>query len=458
VKLVLVSPKGPLYRHRGGIFKKSLRYSPLTLITLAAYVPAELEAEITILDEGIEDMPDRLEADLVAMTVITGSANRAYELAARYRAQGIPVVLGGPHVTLVPEDAAPHADAIVTGYAEHTWPELLRDWKAGKMRARYDQGALDLAGLPLPRRDLVKAFQYTTTNVFEATRGCIHDCDFCVVPAAWGRKPYQKPVADVVREMKAVGAKKAIFVDLNLIADKTYAKHLFDALTPLGIQWFGLVTVLLDKDLDLLERMARSGCKGLLVGLESVNQASLDLTKKRFNQVGGFYGFVEHLHKHGIALMGTFVFGMDSDTTACFDETVRFCVDAHIDLPRFAVVTPFPATGLYKRLKAEGRLLHENWDLYDGQHVVFQPKNMTVKELEVGHEKAWKDVYSLRSITKRLAGSRQQLRLAVAANLGYRFYANNLKTHYNCDWYIGQPGVNEPAAEEAFAGMGGMAK
>jgi sigma-B regulation protein RsbU (phosphoserine phosphatase) len=276
LKLVLVSPKGPLYRHRGGIFKKSLRYSPLTLVTLAAYVPHELGAQITILDEGIEDMPERLEADLVAMTVITGSANRSYELAKRYRDQGIPVVLGGPHVTLVPDDAAPHADAIVTGYAEHTWPQLLRDFAAGRMKARYDQGELDLSGLPLPRRDLLKAYNYTTTNVFEATRGCVHDCDFCVVPAAWGRRPYQKPVEDVVREIRAVGAKKAIFVDLNLIADKTYARKLFDALTPLGLQWFGLATSLLQHDLDLLERMARSGCKGLLVGLESVNQLALE--------------------------------------------------------------------------------------------------------------------------------------------------------------------------------------
>lgn len=438
MKIVLVSPKGPLYRHRGGIFKKSLRYAPLTLVTLAAYVPAELDAEIVIYDEGIEEVPETLEADLVAMTVITGSASRAYELAARFRAQGIPVVLGGPHVTLVPDDAAPHADSIVVGYAEHTWPQLLRDLAGGQLKPRYDQGELDLSGLPLPRRDLIPAGAYTTTNVFEATRGCIHDCDFCVVPSAWGRRPYQKPIADVIAEIRHTGAKKAIFLDLNIIADKRYARQLFDALTPLGIKWFGLSTVLLERDPDLLERMARSGCSGLLVGLESVVQDSLDASAKRFNQVGGFHGFVELLHKHDIALMGTFVFGLDSDTPQVFEETVRFCVDAHVDLPRFAVVTPFPGTTLYRRLNTEGRILHEDWDLYDGQHVVFRPKNMTIRQLEEGHEWAWRRVYKLRNITRRILGSRRQLPVSIAANLGYRFYAKNLHTHYNCDWYIGQ--------------------
>src|SRR6185436_10702882 len=163
MKLVLLSPKGPLYRHRGGIFKKNLRYAPLTLTTLAALVPPELDAEVRLFDEGIEDVdPDLPGAlDLVGMTVITGSAPRAYELAARFRSRGIPVVLGGPHVTLIPEDAQPHADAIVVGYAEDTWPQLLRDFAAGRMQPRYDQAPrVDLSGRPFPRRDLVRKGSY----------------------------------------------------------------------------------------------------------------------------------------------------------------------------------------------------------------------------------------------------------------------------------------------------------
>jgi radical SAM superfamily enzyme YgiQ (UPF0313 family) len=439
MRIALLSPKGPLYRHRGGIFKRSLRYAPLTLISLAALIPDDLDVELVIFDEGIEEIPADLQADLVAMTVITGCARRAYELSAGFRARGIPVVLGGPHITLAPEDAEPHADCLVLGYAEQTWPQLLRDFAAGQLRPRYTQGEdLSLAGLPIPRRDLLPARAYTTTNVFEATRACIHDCDFCVVPTAWGRKPFTRPVEEVVAEIRSTGAKKAIFIDLNIIADKAYARRLFDALTPLGLSWFGLATTLLERDLDLLERMARSGCSGLLVGLESVEQSSLDGSRKPFNLAAGFSDFVALLHRHRITLMATFVFGLDSDTPAVFDKTAQLAIDAGIDLPRYAIVTPFPSTPLFRRLEAEGRLLHRNWDLYDGQHVVFQPARMSVAELEEGHERAWRTTYSRLNIARRLARSRLQLPISIAANVGYRFYANNLKTHYNCDWFIGQ--------------------
>src|SRR5690349_19124274 len=273
-RIVLISPKGPLYRHRGGIFRKSLRYMPLTLTTLAALVPEELGAEVRLIDEGIEEVvPETIEADLVGLTVITGTAPRAYELAGQLRERGIPVVLGGPHVTLVPEDAQPHADAIVVGYAEESWPELLRDFAAGRMRRRYDQRpGLSLAGMPFPRRDLLPRGRFITDDVFEATRGCIHKCDFCVVPSAWGTKPFQKPVEDVIADIRQKGSRKLIFVDLNLIADREYAARLFTALIPLRVQWYGLATVLLAQDAELLRLAERSGCKGILMGLESISR------------------------------------------------------------------------------------------------------------------------------------------------------------------------------------------
>src|SRR5262245_47706850 len=208
MRIVLISPKGTLYRYRGGIFRRSLRYMPLTLPTVASLIPPELEADVRLLDEGIQEVdPAGIDADLVGLTVITGTAVRAYKLAAAFRARGFPVVLGGPHVTLVPEDAQPHADAIVVGYAEESWPELLRDFATGRMRRRYDQRpGLSLAGLPTPRRDLLPRRSYLTDDVFEATRGCVHRCDFCVVPAAWGTKPLQKPVEDVVADIRRKGS------------------------------------------------------------------------------------------------------------------------------------------------------------------------------------------------------------------------------------------------------------
>jgi radical SAM superfamily enzyme YgiQ (UPF0313 family) len=448
MRILLISPKGPLYRHRGGIFRRSLRYAPLTLTTLAALVPPELDAEVEIVDEGIQDVDAERPADLVGLTVITGTAPRAYELAARFRARGIRVVLGGPHVTLVPDDAAPHADAIVVGYAEESWPELLRDAAAGRLQPRYDQRPhLSLANLPLARRDLLPRSRFLTTDVFEATRGCVHNCDFCVVPSAWGRTPYQKPVEDVVADIRQKGSRKLIFVDLNLIADPVYAARLFEALIPLRVQWYGLATTLLGDDAPLLTLAARSGCRGLLMGLESMSVKNLRQSGKGFNTPADYARLVDRLHQHRIALQGCFVFGLDHDTPSVFLETAHFAVEARIDLPRFAVVTPFPGTALYHRLDAQGRILTRNWELYDGQHVVFQPALMSVGELQRGVETAWRHAYSTRSAWRRLRASPSPWPVRLGANLAYRYYARNLHRFYTCDWVIGRRTTREaPAA------------
>ena len=442
MRIALVSPKGPLYRHRGGIFPRSLRYAPLTLTTLAAYVPPELEARVELHDEGIADVdPDRLEADLVGITLITGNAPRAYELADRLRARGKTVVLGGPHPTLLPDEAAGHADAVVVGYAEQTWPELLRDFRAGRLRPRYVQGPeLSLAGLPFPRRDLLDKRRYLTSAVFEATRSCAHDCEFCVAPTAWGRKQYQKPVEEVVADIRQFGARKLLFVDLNLVSDPRYAARLFEALIPLRVRWYGLATTLIALERELLELAARSGCGGLLMGLESLCEASLGQTRKGFNDPERYKAMVADLHRHGISLMGCFAFGLDGDTPDVFEKTARFAVEAAIDLPRFAIVTPFPGTPLHRRLEAEGRILHRNWELYDAQHVVFRPLHMTAEELQRGHERAWKQTYSLGAIASRLWRARVAPQVSLAANLGYRFYARNLHRFYTCDWFLGGEG------------------
>jgi radical SAM superfamily enzyme YgiQ (UPF0313 family) len=448
LRIALISPKGPLYRHRGGIWKKSLRYQPLTLTTLAALIPSDVRHTVQCIDEGIADVPLDLDVDVVGLTVITGTAVRAYELADHFRSRGITVVLGGPHVTLIPDDAVPHADAIVTGYAEDTWPQLLRDIVAGRLQPRYTMAPdLSLADRPFARRELLPARHFLTNNVFEATRGCVHPCEFCVVPTAWGRKPFLKPVADVVADIRRHGARKLIFIDLNIIADRAHARELFTALIPLRLQWYGLATVLLADDAELLELCARSGCRGLLMGLESMSSANLKGSRKGFNSPDKFIRVVERLHAHGIALQGCFVFGLDDDKPGVFAETAEFAVAAKIDLPRFAVVTPFPNTPLFHRLKAEGRILTYNWELYDAQHVVFQPKHMSVEELQTGIESAWKHAYSLPSIWRRIGSSPAPWPVRIGTNLGYRFYAQNLSRFYNCDWIIGRAPAGLPPVE-----------
>jgi len=439
MKIALVSPKGPLYRHRGGIFAKSLRYQPLTLTTLAALVPPELGAQIALYDEGIEDVPASLDADLIGMTVITGTSKRAYELSARFRAAGKTVVLGGPHVTLMPVEAARHADAIVVGYAEDAWPALLRDFARGAMQADYRQApdfTLDRADLPFARRELFDPRAFLTQAVFEATRSCMHDCEFCVAPSAWGRKQLHKPVSWVVEDIRRVGAKRIIFVDLNLISDVEYATELFTALIPLKVRWFGLSTVLIAHHPELMDLMARSGCRGLLLGLETISHLGLRDARKKFNASVDYAAVIRDLHEAGIAIQGCFVFGLDHDTPDVFERTAEFAIDHGIDLPRFAVLTPFPGTPLHQRLDREGRILTTDWELYDGQHVVFQPRLMSPAELIAGHERAWKMVYRYGAIARRLWKARDFEPLAVAANLGYRFYAHNLHRFYTCDWHV----------------------
>jgi radical SAM superfamily enzyme YgiQ (UPF0313 family) len=436
MRIALVSPRGPLYRHRTGIWKKSLRYAPLTLTTLASLVPPELNAEVVLMDEGIRDIDPDIEVDLVAISAITGTAPRSYELARHFQQRGIKVVIGGVHATLMPDEVMQHADCTVVGYAEETWPQLLRDFANGRIQKRYDQSPhLKLENLPIPRRDLLPPQHYITMHTIEATRGCIHKCDFCVVPSAWGR-PLQKPIGEVIADVRQMNPRKLIFLDLNLISDTDYAKELFRALTPLKVRWGGLATTMIAWDDELLDLAAASGCAGLLLGFESLSDGALAESRKNFNARLEYRTVIEKLHARRIAIQGCFVFGFDDDDHDVFEKTAQFAIDTHIDLPRYAIMTPFPGTPLHARLASEGRILTTDWSYYDGQHVVYQPKRMTADELLRGTERAWKMTYSYRGIFKRLAGSRVQLPIAIPTNFGYRFYAHHLNKYYTCDWSL----------------------
>jgi radical SAM superfamily enzyme YgiQ (UPF0313 family) len=221
-----------------------------------------------------------------------------------------------------------------------------------------------------------------------------------------------------------------------LIADKQYAAKLFEALTPLKIQWYGLATTLLGNDLPLLDLVARSGCRGLLMGLESISTSNLRDSHKRFNDPGKYAYIVEQLHARKIALQGCFVFGLDDDTPDVFLNTAKFAVEAKIDLPRFAIATPFPGTELYRQLDAADRIISRNWELYDGQHVVFQPAQMSVEELQRGNEAAWRYAYSWGNIARRLRHTAAPWPVAMLTNSGYRYYAHRLHKFYTCDWML----------------------
>ncbi len=454
MKIQLLSPAGEVHRHGTGIFKTALRYAPLTLTTLAALVPEELNAEIAIQDEGVQPLDLNFSADLVGITAITGTALRAYGIADALRAKGHTVVIGGVHATLLPDEAAPHADALVLGYGEKSWPELLRDFARGDLKPRYHvPTGRSLAGVPIARRDLLKKKKYATVNVIEATRGCPHKCDFCVVPTAWANTYAHRPVDEVVAELQTFEGKKAIFIDLSPVEDVHYAKSLYRAMIPLGFRWVGLATTRIAEDAELLSLAAQSGCKGVLIGFESISQNTLNASRKHFHAASNYAEFVKKLHDHGIGIQGCFVFGFDNDDESVFERTVEFVDRTRIDLPRYAVATPFPNTALYRRLEAEGRLLHKNWSLYDVEHVVSQPKQMSPERLQGGLEWAWRQSYRWASLATRIRGAPWSLLpLWTSLNLGYRFYARHLrektKVVYRDDAYIAGTSGSGTAGEQ----------
>jgi radical SAM superfamily enzyme YgiQ (UPF0313 family) len=429
MRIQLLSPAGEIHRNHTGIFKRSLRYAPLTLTTLAALVPEELSADVIIQDEGVEPLDLDFSADLVGITAITGTALRAYQIADELRSRGHTVVLGGVHPTLLPDEAAAHADSVVTGYAEQAWPELLRDFAAGRMRSRYHYPTGRKLSVPIARRDLLKKKRYATINSIEATRGCPHQCDFCVVPTAWHGIYAHRAVEEVVAELRTFEGRHALFIDLSPVEDVEYAKALYRAMIPLRIRWLGLATTRLAEDKELLQLAAQSGCKGVLIGFESVSQNTLNNSHKHFHAAERYAENVRRLHDHGIGIQGCFVFGFDDEDESVFERTIEFVDKTKIDLPRYAVATPFPGTTLYRRLAAENRLLHRNWKYYDVEHVVFEPSHMTCERLQEGLEWSWQQSYNWRSLLYRFTGAPWSIwPLWLSTNLGYRFFADKLPT------------------------------
>lgn len=422
MKILFIMPRLGLYK-KGRGFRKNLTYAPLTLTTLASLVPKELNAEMRIIDEGVEECNyDYLKPDIVCLTGITGHILRSYEIADSFRRRGITVIMGGVHTTLMPEEAQQHADSAIVGHAYRTFPQALMDWQGRRLKGYYKDNNPCFEGIPIPRRDLLNKKGYITINTTQAVFGCPCNCEFCVISVTKSGY-YHRPIPEVVEEIKALKSKLVLFLDPSPIEDKNYSKELYSQLIPLRINWMGLSTSRIIDDDELLTLAHKSGCAGLLIGFESVSEKSLRKMNKNFNSLEKHYRLVTELHKRNIAIMGCFVFGSDEDDKTVFKETVDFCLKTGIDLPRFTVYTPFPTTELFNRLKSEGRILTTNWSKYNCQNVVFQPKKMTVEELEDGLEYAWKECYKINNIMRRLLNARTRLLWMVVANMGYRFYS-----------------------------------
>ena len=425
MKIAFLAPAGAMHRHSGS-FGLGIHYAPLTLTTLAALVPEELGFEIAIHDETAASIPLDCDADLICITAITGTSSRAYAFADYFRALGRTVVLGGVHPTMLPNEASQHADAVVTGFAEQTFPQLLRDYVRGELKPRYVQNAdYTIVGRPTPRRDLLPhKRRYITTNTVEVVRGCALGCTFCAYPVAFGSAVHKRPVAEAIAEIAALPGKYVVIPDINLLAGRAWTDEFFTALAPLKKKWFGLVTSAIGQDDKLIKLFADSGCQGLLIGFESINAESQKFFHKRVNKVGGYPELMRKLHDVGIVVQGCFAFGGDDEDATVFERTVELIAQTQIDLPRYSILTPFPNTVHYRQLEAEGRIFERDWAMYDVEHVVFQPKKMTVDQLYEGITWAWNETYKLPAIAKRLAPYDRALLPSLVTNLfGYRGYA-----------------------------------
>jgi len=425
MKIALLSPAGAMHRYNGS-FGKAIHYAPLTLTTLAALVPPELGATVEIYDETAGPIPLDLEADIIGITCITGTAPRCYAYADYFRARGITVVLGGVHPTLMPDEAELHADVVLTGFAEFTFPQMLRDFAAKQLKPRYAQSAdYTIDGRPTPRRELLDKKQYTTMNTVEAVRGCSLPCTFCAYPTAFGSTPYKRPVKEVISEIEALGTRTILFPDVNLMTDRAYAIELFTAMIPLKKYWGGCATSSVGIDDELMKVFAKSGCKGLLIGFESINQESNRSVGKHINKVDSYDELIKKLHYSGITVQGCFAFGADDEDATVFERTVESVIRAKIDLPRYSILTPFPGTQYYAQLESEGRITERNWAMYDVEHLVYRPAKMTDEQLLSGIEWAWKETYTYKNIAKRLAPFTLNPWLSLPTNIkGYKGYAD----------------------------------
>ena len=388
MKVLLIDPSARrfMYTMHKGKIPRSHRYPGLGLTTLAALCPADVE--VSIIDDEFEQIDFRNLPDLAGISLLTYSASRGYQIAREFRQRGVPVVLGGSHVTACPDEAKLEAEAIVTGEAEDTWPQLLQDFRSGAMKPVYrSTNQASLKDQPMARRDLLRPENYITVNTIQATRGCPFNCEFCSIAALFGHKTRCRPVEEVIAEIKTFKGRYFVFNDDNLGQEHEYYKNLFAQLIPLKKKWLSNASWNIMQDSEMLKLMRQSGCCGLFIGFESI-QAQQGVRKTGAAANGDadrrqlYTEVVRKLHRSGIAVMGAFIFGFDNDDEGVFGQTLEFARQSRIDAAQINLLVPYPGTPLYARLKKEGRLREQDWNWFRSWHVCFEPEHMTRQVLQ----------------------------------------------------------------------------
>lgn len=401
----------------------------LGLGILAALTPPEDEVVYT--DDVVRPFDlarDVKDVDLVGISVDSKTARRSYDIADAYRRRGVKVVLGGIHPTACPDEAREHADAVVLSEAEDLWPHVLADFKNKALKPIYKGPLPDLGGKPAARRDIFRSKKYVPFQVVQTMRGCPYPCEFCSVSTANGTTMRFRPADEVLAELGTL-KKLILFADDNVMIHRAYSKELFTRMIPLQKHWIGQCSLAAVKRIENIKLMAESGCKALFIGFESIDEETVKFTGKRQNKPSQYKEVMDMLHDHGISTWGSFVFGFDTDNTEVFDRTAEFGIEMKLTMALFAILTPYPGTSLYTRLRNERRLTDERWWLrrdHDAGSPYFIPKGMTREQLREGWVRAWTKFYSWQSILQRFHVTRQSSWIQTLGYLPLNFMQNRL--------------------------------
>ncbi|MBI5583870.1 MAG: B12-binding domain-containing radical SAM protein [Deltaproteobacteria bacterium] len=398
--------------------KSAFTLPPMALPLLAAVTPREITVQC--LDEAVADVDLNLRADLVGLSVMTANAPRGYALADHFRSRGLPVVMGGIHVSSLPEEALTHCDAVAVGEGEHLWPQVLADASRGRLRPIYkNENGQTWTGFPTPRWEMLAQHKYFIPRTVQVSRGCPVGCSFCSVSSFFGRNFRTKPVEKVLAEVRQVPRKLLVFVDDNLVGNPEYAKELFEALIPFRKKWVAQCSLSVAEDRELLALAARSGCIGMLIGFESLSVAAMARIGKKVNLRQSYDSAIRKIHERGIQIQGSFIFGFDEDRANTVDETLEFVRRNKLSGANYCLLTPFPGTRLFDELEQEGRILSRDWLLYDRNHVVYHPAHFLPEDLRRKTEWAYRQTYNLRSLWNRRPITFQHYSLYLALNFGY---------------------------------------
>jgi radical SAM superfamily enzyme YgiQ (UPF0313 family) len=403
MRLTLVHPC--IGRRRGQPYIRTWQMEPLAPATLAGLTPRDRDTDIRFYDDRTESIPFDEPTDLVALSVETYTAKRSYQIASEFRRRGVPVVMGGFHPTLVPDEAGEYADSIVVGEAEGLWPKVVDDFRNKRLQREYRQPKRpSLSGVRLDR-SIFAGKRYLPVGLVEAGRGCHFRCEFCAIQSYFANTQTRRPIEDIVDEVRSVKKPLIFFVDDNITSNMDQAKEFFRALIPLNIRWVSQASINAAHDEEFLRLIKASGCQGLLIGFETLDPDNLRRMRKSFNLMnGGYEQALANLRRHEIRLYVTFILGYDADRGDTLEKTLAFARQHRFYIVAFNHLTPFPGTPLYDRLKSEGRLLYERWWLdpeYRYGMVPFTPNGMTADEVKDRCIEARQRFYSIASIVAR---------------------------------------------------------